>query len=96
MSFSRVAIVGLGLLGGSVGLAVAENLPGCTTTGYDADPEVRLRAEARGLVGRVCATAAEAARDAELVIFCVPVGAMEQAAMEIAETLPAGAIVTDV
>ena len=36
MSFSRVAIVGLGLLGGSIGLAVAENLTGCTTTGFDA------------------------------------------------------------
>jgi cyclohexadieny/prephenate dehydrogenase len=96
VTFSRIAIVGLGLLGGSVGLAVAECLPGCRTTGYDADPEVRRRARERGLVGTVCDTAAEAVRDAELVIFCVPVGAMEQAARDIADTLPAGAIVSDV
>ncbi len=96
MSFTRVAIVGLGLLGGSIGLAVADNLPGCTTTGYDADPEVRRRAGVRGLVTRVCETAAEAVADAELVIFCVPVGAMEQAAGEIADALPRDAIVSDV
>ena len=44
MSFRRVAIIGLGLLGGSVGLAIAENLLGCVTRGYDSDPEVRRRA----------------------------------------------------
>ena len=96
MSFTRVAIIGLGLLGGSTGLAIAESVPGCSTTGYDADPDVRRRAGVRGLVDRVCATAAEAVADAELVIFCVPVGAMEQAAGEIAAALPEGAIVSDV
>ena len=96
MSFSRVAIIGLGLLGGSIGLAVAENLASCTTTGFDANPDVRRRAAVRGLVDRVCDNAAEAVADAELVIFCVPVGAMEQAAREIADVLPAGAIVSDV
>ena len=96
MSFARVAIIGLGLLGGSIGLAVRESLAGCTTTGFDADPDVRRRAGVRGLVSRVCDSAAEAVADAELVIFCVPVGAMEQAAREIADVLPAGAIVSDV
>jgi cyclohexadieny/prephenate dehydrogenase len=96
VSFSRVAVIGLGLLGGSTGLAIAENLPGCTTTGYDADPEVRRRAAERGLVDRVWETAAEAVADAELVIFCVPVGAMGDAAREIAQALPPGAIVSDV
>ena len=96
MSFSRVAIIGLGLLGGSIGLAVAENLPGCVTTGYDADPKVRRRATERGLVGCVCETAAAAVADAELVIFCVPVGAMGAAAREVADVLPPTAIVSDV
>ena len=96
MSFSRIAIIGLGLLGGSIGLAVAENLPGARTTGYDADPEVRRRASERGLVGQVCESAAKAVAGAELVIFCVPVGAMGEAAREIANALPPGAIVSDV
>ncbi len=96
MSFQRIAVIGLGLLGGSVGLAISEYLPGCATTGYDADPDVRSRAAERGLVGKVCDNAAEAVADAELVVFCVPVGAMGEAAAQIANALPDGAIVSDV
>ena len=43
MTIERVAIVGLGLIGGSVGLAVQQMLPGMTTTGWDADADVRQR-----------------------------------------------------
>ncbi|GGE05528.1 cyclohexadienyl dehydrogenase [Tsuneonella deserti] len=96
MSFSRVTIIGLGLLGGSVGLAVAENLPDCRTSGYDADPDVRQRARERGLVDEVFDSPAKAVADAELVIFCVPVGAMEQAGAQISGALRAGTIVSDV
>ena len=94
--FERVAIIGLGLLGGSIGLAVAEHLPGVVTTGYDADPTVRRRAAERGLTGKVCETPAEAVGDADLVILCVPVGAMGEAAGEISGALPESALVSDV
>jgi len=96
MSFERVAIIGLGLLGGSIGLAVAEHLPELTTTGYDADPAVRRRAAERGLAGAICDTAAEAVAGADLVILCVPVGAMGEVAREIAPALAPGALVSDV
>ncbi len=96
MSFERIAIIGLGLLGGSIGLAVREHLPGAATTGYDADPATRARATELGLVDRVCNDAASAVQEAELVILCVPVGAMGAAALELAPALPAGAIVSDV
>lgn len=96
MSFQRVAIIGLGLLGGSIGLAVKEYLPGVRTTGYDLDGPSRKRATERGLVERVCETAAEAVAEADLVIFCVPPGAMGAAAREIADALPADAVVSDV
>jgi cyclohexadieny/prephenate dehydrogenase len=96
MSFRRIAIIGLGLLGGSIGLAVRELLPGAVTTGHDADPATRARAGERGLVDTVCASAAEAVAEAELVILCVPVGAMAQAAQEIAPHLAPGVLVSDV
>jgi cyclohexadieny/prephenate dehydrogenase len=96
MPFERVAIIGLGLLGGSIGLAVDEYLPDVHTTGYDRNPATRQRADERGLVGQVCDSAAEAVRDAQLVIFCVPPGAMGDAAREIAGALPADALVSDV
>lgn len=92
----RVAVIGLGLLGGSLGLAAAQYAPEITTTGYDSDPEVRKRARERGLVGHVCDTAAEAVTDADLVILCVPVGAMGGAAREFAHALPDAAIISDV
>ena len=96
MSFERVAIIGLGLLGGSIGLAVAEHLPGAVTTGYDRDPAVRRRAAERGLAGTICETATEAVAGADLVVLCVPVGAMGEAAREMAPALSAGALVSDV
>ncbi len=96
MSFGKVTIIGLGLLGGSIGLAVASHLPGTVTAGYDADPAVRKRAGERGLAGTICDNAADAVKDADLVILCVPVGAMGKAAQEIAGALKPGCVVSDV
>jgi cyclohexadieny/prephenate dehydrogenase len=96
MTFERIAIIGLGLLGGSIGLAVRQYLPGATTTGYDLDSATRARAAERGLADAVCETAAEAVREADLVIFCVPPGAMGTAAREIAGAIPRDAVISDV
>ncbi len=96
MSFERVAIVGLGLLGGSIGLAVQDHLPGVATTGYDADPAVRAKARERGLCHDIADDPAQAVRGADLVILCVPVGAMRSAAAAIAPGLSPGAVVSDV
>ena len=96
MSIERVAIIGLGLLGGSIGLSVAERAPAIVTKGYDADPATRERARERGLVQTVSENAADAVCDADLVILCVPVGAMSDAARAFSNALPQGAIVSDV
>jgi cyclohexadieny/prephenate dehydrogenase len=96
VSFRRVAIIGLGLLGGSIGLAVQRHLPNVATSGYDADPDVRRRARQRGLASAICDTAAEAVTGADLVILCVPVGAMEAAALEIVGSLDPDAVISDV
>ncbi|RPF71156.1 prephenate/arogenate dehydrogenase family protein [Aurantiacibacter spongiae] len=96
MTFSRVAIVGLGLLGGSIGLAMREHLPGVASAGWDADPAVRERARERGLVATIADDPAEAVRGADLVILCVPVGAMAQAAHAVAPGLSPDCLVSDV
>lgn len=96
MSIERVAIIGLGLLGGSIGLAVQAQAPGIATKGYDQDADVRKAARERGLAGTVCETAAEAVSDADLVILCVPVGAMEEAARGLAGHIRADTIISDV
>ncbi len=94
--FERVAIIGLGLIGGSIGLAVRDHLPGVTTTGYDADPAVRKRAQERELADTIYESASEAVHRADLVILCVPVGAMGEIAREIAPALSKGAVISDV
>jgi len=96
VSFSHVAIIGLGLQGGSIGLAVHEYLPGVTTSGYDISAANRARAVERGLVDRVCDTAGEAVADADLVIFCVPPGVMGLSAEIVREHLRPDALVSDV
>jgi len=96
MTITRVAIVGLGLLGGSIGLAVkARGLP-ITTTGWDRNASVRERAAARGLADAVHDTPEAAVAGADLIILCVPVGAMEEAARAIAPGLAPHAIISDV
>ena len=96
LPFARVTIIGLGLIGSSIARAVQAQMPTVRLTGYDASPEVRERARRIGFVDDVTDTAGASVLDADLVIFCVPVGAMAAAAAEIADDLPADAIVSDV
>ncbi|MFV0625378.1 prephenate/arogenate dehydrogenase family protein [Sphingomonas sp. ac-8] len=96
LPFARVAIVGLGLIGSSVARAVREAMPGVRLTGHDADPQVRETARALNLVDDVAEHPGAAVLDAELVVLCVPVGAIGAVAAELAPDLPEGVIVTDV
>lgn len=96
MSIESVAIIGLGLLGGSVGLAVQEHASDIHTFGYDREPDVRARAVERGLAVEVCDSVEAAVNKADLVVLCVPVGAIETAARELAPHLKPGAIISDV
>ena len=96
LSFARVTIIGLGLIGSSVARAIKANMPEVRVTGFDADPEVRDRARDLGFCDDVADTAGTAVIDAGLVILCVPVGAMGPVAELLAADLPADAIVSDV
>lgn len=96
LPFARVSIIGLGLIGSSIARAVRQHMPTVRLTGHDADPDVRARGRALDLVDDVADTAGAAVTDADLVMLCVPVGAMGTVAAEIAADLPADAIVSDV
>ncbi len=93
---SHVAIIGLGLIGSSIARAVAERLPDLAVSGYDADPATRATARALSLASRIAETAGEAVRGADLIILCVPVGAMGAVAAEIRDHVALGAIISDV
>jgi cyclohexadieny/prephenate dehydrogenase len=96
LPFARVTIVGLGLIGSSVARAVRQAMPTVRITGYDADPEVRAIAERIELADDIADSAGAAVIDADLVMLCVPVGAMGAVAAEFVDDLPAEAIVSDV
>ena len=96
LPFSRVAIIGLGLIGSSIARAVRASMPTVRLSGSDADTGVRERAIELDLVDDVADGAGAAVVDADLVILCVPVGAMAAVAAEIAPELSPGTIVSDV
>jgi cyclohexadieny/prephenate dehydrogenase len=94
--FKRVALIGFGLIGGSIARAarqqgLAEEI---VTTARSA--QTRARVVELGIVDAVIETNAEAADGADLVILCIPVGACGAVAKEIAPFLKPGAIVSDV
>jgi cyclohexadieny/prephenate dehydrogenase len=96
LPFSRVTVIGLGLIGSSVTRAVREAMPTVRLTGYDAGPLVRDAAARLDLCDDVADSAGAAVIDADLVVLCVPVGAIGAVAADFAADLPADAIVTDV
>jgi len=94
--FGHVALIGLGLIGSSIAHAVGEHLPDMSVSGYDADPAARATARELGLANLIAETAGEAVRGADLIILCVPVGAMGAVAQEIRNHVSPGAIISDV
>lgn len=94
--YDRVALIGLGLIASSMAHAMRRAGVAGEIVGTAHSDETRRIAEEINLCDRVVATAAEAVDSADLVVLCVPVGAMEAVAQEIAPALKAGAVVSDV
>ena len=94
--YKRVALIGLGLIASS--MAHAMRRAGMTTeiVGTARSAETRAAAQAIGFCDRVVSTAAEAVAGADLVVFAIPVGAMEAVAKEIGPHLAPGTTVSDV
>jgi prephenate dehydrogenase len=95
MAAMRAAIVGLGLMGGSLGLALRER-GGATATGFDPDPAARAAALERGCVDAATDTLEAACADAELVVVCAPVAQLPVAIAAALAAAPPRATVTDV
>ena len=94
--YQRVALIGLGLIASSIFHAIRRAGLAGEVTGFARSAETRDIARDIGLCDRVYDTAIEAVEGADLVILCVPVGAMGQVAADIAPALKPGATVSDV
>lgn len=93
--YRRVALIGLGLIASSISHALRRAGAPVEIRGYARSAATRAEAARLGL-GTIFGSAAETVEGADLVILCVPVGAMGEVAAEIAPHLAPGATVTDV
>ena len=93
--FQHVAIVGLGLIGGSMGLAIRKGQAAQQVVGYDLGKGVSDQARKVGAIDQAYSALADAVRGADLVILATPVGAMRALLQDLAPLLSPGAIVTD-
>jgi prephenate dehydrogenase len=92
--FSRVAILGTGLIGASIGLAIKAARPTTQIVGYDASGDHLRRAQGVKAIDRR-ASLRDALADADLVIVSIPVGSMKALFEEMAPLLPVHALVMD-
>lgn len=94
--FERVAILGLGLMGASLGMALRAGGIARVVAGYDAAADVAERARVRGAVDVACGTVAQALEGAELVVLAAPPLALRDLLRELGPQLAEQAVVTDV
>ena len=92
----RVAVIGTGLIGGSLALALRDRQPHVEVVAFDRDADQLSLAIERAAVTSGAASPADAAAEADLVVLAVPTGAMRATLAEIAPALRPGALVTDV
>jgi prephenate dehydrogenase len=96
MGFNQIAILGVGLLGGSIGMACRSEISGCHITGYGNNPGELQQAIGRLAIHAVAADPVKAVSGADLVILCTPVGIFGNLMTSIGAALKPGAILTDV
>lgn len=90
----RIAIVGVGLIGGSIGLAARERL-GATVSGWSRSRSTLERACELGALDRAGDSLADAVGDAEAVFVCAPVGVLPEVVREVLACAPDDCVVTD-
>ena len=91
----RVAIVGVGLIGGSLALAWQERRPDLHVIGFD-QPAVLNAALSRGIIDEAALTLQETVHNVDLVVLATPISAMMTLIRDMADCLHPETIVTDV
>lgn len=96
MQFQKIAIVGVGLLGGSLGLAIQQRKLAAKVDGYVRRTASISECETFGVVQHATRDIQRAVENADLVILCTPLSRMRELAQEMLLALKSGAVVTDV
>ena len=96
MQFRKIALVGVGLLGGSLALAIRERELAVIVRGYVRRESSIVECARAGLNDFATLDLLEAVRDADLVILCTPLAQMKEITQRLLSTLKRGAILSDV
>jgi prephenate dehydrogenase len=91
----KIAVVGVGLIGGSIGLAARERLD-ASVAGYDSSAGALRVAAERGAIDRAATSVADAVTDAEAVFVAVPVGGLPEAIGAVLAAAGPDAVISDV
>lgn len=86
----------MGLLGGSISLAVLRSFARVRVVGYAHRPSTRAKARQLEVATEVADSLRSSVADADIVVLATPIGAFESIFSEIADSLPSGCIITDV
>ena len=92
----RIAVLGVGLIGGSIGLAARECLDAAEVVGFGRSPERLERACELGAIDHAAASLSQALDGAEACFCCAPVGDLPAQIAAALAAAPAGCVVTDV
>jgi prephenate dehydrogenase len=92
----KLVIIGVGLLGGSIGLAARKRKLANEVWGFGRDSRRLAAARKRGVISHATADLAEACAGADLIVLCTPFTLFESTLKKIAKLAPQGCLVTDV
>lgn len=95
MIINRLAIIGVGLIGGSLSLALKKAGQVGEVVGYSRTENVRQEALDLGVIDRAATSIADAVKDADMIFLAVPMGAMTSVLTELAPYLKDDTIITD-
>jgi len=94
--FKRVAIIGLGLIGNSIGLAIHKANAAQQIVGYDSNKPQAHDARKSGAIDQSYSSLAEAIRGSEFIILTIPINTMRSCFQDIAINASSGTVITDV
>lgn len=92
---NRLAIIGVGLIGGSLSLALKKAGQVAEVVGYSRTESVRQEALQLGVIDRAAASIADAVKNADMIFLAVPMGAMTSVLSELAPHINDQTIITD-
>jgi prephenate dehydrogenase len=92
----KIAVLGVGLIGGSIGLAAKEHAEDAEVVGFGRDPERLRLAHERGAIDRAAGSLEDAVEGAELCFACAPVGTLPELVRAALDASGEDTLVTDV